>query len=227
MQYKEYKSFIAVLFIVLPLSYSNSIHAIENRLIEFSLYSVDQSTHFNFSSNNYETKYQQLGLNWYESFSSYIHAGLEMGYINVTQTENTLSSAQYTSGEYAGLLLRFLPVEKNFISLIVNLNYRYHQTKGYSTNQQSEFIWSESALSNELQFHMTENSSVFVAAEYQILDGRQHDSGNINQTRSFNNLNQEGYRAGIDFSFRRSGNIRIEWQTGFRNGLQLHFTHKI
>ena len=227
MQYKKYKQFISWLFIFLPLSYSNTIQAVDSRLVEFSLYSVDQNTHFDFSSNNYETKYQQLGLNWYESFSSYFHAGLELGYINVTQTENTLTSAQYTSGQYAGLLLRFLPIEQDFISLIVNLNYRYHQTMGSSTNQETEFVWSEATLSSELQFHITENSSVFVAAEYQILDGVQHDSGNINQTLSFNNLNQQGYRAGVDFALSRNEHIQIEWQTGFRNGVQIYFTRKI
>ena len=227
MQHKKYKNFILALFIFLPIIYPNTLQAVDSRLVEFSLYSVDQNTHFNFSSNNYETKYQQLGLTWYESFSSYFHAGLELGYINVTQTENALTSAQYTSGEYAGLLFRFLPIEKDFVSLLVNLNYRYHQTKGSSTNQETEFIWSETALSSELQFHMTENTSVFFAAEYQILDGRQHDSGNINQTNSFNNLNQQGYRAGINFAVRRNEHIQIEWQTGFRNGVQFHFTRKI
>ena len=223
----QYKNFISVIFIFLTLSYSNVIHAVDSRLVEFSLYTVNQNSHFNFSSNNYETKYQQLGLNWYESFSSYFRAGLELGYINVTQSKNLLSSAQYTSGEYTGLLLRFLPIEKDFVSLLFNLNYRYHQTKGSGTNQSTEFVWSESTLSSELQFHMTENSSIFVAAEYQILDGRQHDSGNINQTSPFNNLDQQGYRAGIDFALRRNEHIQIEWQTGFRNGLQLYFTRKI
>ena len=223
----QYKNFISVIFIFLTLSCSNAIQAVDSRLVEFSLYTVNQNTHFNFSSNNYETKYQQLGFNWYESFSSYFQAGLELGYINVTQPESLLSSAQYTSGEYTGLLLRFLPIEKNFVSLIVNLNYRYHQTRGSGTNQETEFVWSETSLSSELQLHITENSSVFVAAEYQILDGRQHDSGNINQTRSFNNLNHQGYRAGIDFALSRSEHIQIEWQTGFRNGVQLYFTRKI
>ena len=223
----QYKNFISVLFIFLPISYSNAIQAADSRLVEFSLYSVDQNTHFNFSSNNYETKYQQLGLNWYESFSSYFRAGLEVGYINVTQTQNALASAQYTSGEYAGLLLRFLPIENDFVSLLINLNYRYHQTNGSSTNQETQFIWSETALSSELQFHTTENLSLFIAAEYQILDGNQHDSGNINQTSSFNNVEQQGYRAGIDFMIRRNEHIQIEWQTGFRNGVQIYFTRRI
>ena len=226
MQCKKYKRFIWP-FIFLPLIYSNSLQAFDSRLVEFSLYSADQNTRFNFSSNNYETKYQQLGFNWYESFSSYFQAGLELGYINVTQPENLLSSAQYTSGEYTGLLLRFLPIEKDFVSLIVNLNYRYHQTRGNATNQKTEFVWSETILSSELQLHIAENSSVFVAAEYQNLYGREHDSGNINQTRTFNNLNQQGYRAGIDFALRRNEHIQIEWQTGFRNGFQLYFTRKI
>ena len=227
MKYKKYKNFILHLFILLPLSYSNIARATDNNLVEFSLYTANQNTSFNFSSNDYETKYQQLGLNWYESFSPYFHAGIEIGYIDVTQTENPLTSAQFTSGEYAGLLLRFLPIEIELISLIVNLNYRYHQTSGKSTNQETEFSWSETSLSSELQFHATENLNVFAAAEYQILDGSQRDSGNTNQVILFNNAIQQGYRAGVDFMLRPSEVIRIEWQSGFRNGVQIYFTRKI
>lgn len=223
----RFRNFFSTFFIFLAISYSNAIQAVDSHLVEFSLYGVDQNTHFNFSSNNYETKYQQLGLNWYESFSSYFHAGIELGYIDVTQYENPLPSGQYTSGEYAGLLFRFFPIEKDFVSLIVNLNYRYHQTRGSSTNQKTELIWSEAALSSELHLHMIENLSLFVAAEYHILDGKQHDTGNINQTSSFDSQNQQGYRAGVDFAIRRNEHIQIEWQTGFRNGFQIHFIRKI
>ena len=227
MQNKKYKRFFSWLFIFLTISFSNTLQAIDSRLVEFSLYSADQNTHFNFSSNNHEIEYQQLGLNWYESFSSYFHAGLELGYINVTQLEKLLPSAQYTSGEYTGLLFRFLPIEKDFVSLLVNLNYRYHQTKGSSTNQETEFIWSETALSSELQFHTTEYLTLFIAAEYLILDGKQHDSGDINQISSFSNTHQQGYRAGINFVLRRYEHIKIEWQSGVKNSVQLYFTRKI
>ena len=229
MKFREFKIRIITLFLLLNLFIGNfhSVYAYDNNLVEFSLYTVNQNTRFNYTSYDYETKYQQLGVNWYESFSSYFHAGIEIGYIDVTQLENPLTSAQFTSGEYAGLLLRFLPIDNNLISFIMSLNYRYNQTTGKSTNQESQFTWSEALLSNELQFQMTEIFGAFIAAEYQILEGRQRDIGNISQIRNFDNSNQQGYRLGIDILPSRHDLIRLEWQTGFKNGLQMYFTRKI
>jgi hypothetical protein len=229
MKFREFKIRIITLFLLLNLFIGNfhSVYAYDNNLVEFSLYTVNQNTRFNYTSYDYETKYQQLGVNWYESFSSYFHAGIEIGYIDVTQLENPLTSAQFTSGEYAGLLLRFLPIDNNLISFIMSLNYRYNQTTGKSTNQESQFTWSEALLSNELQFQMTEIFGAFIAAEYQILEGRQRDIGNISQIRNFDNSNQQGYRLGINILPSRHDLIRLEWQTGFKNGLQMYFTRKI
>ena len=223
----EIKSFALFLFFCFPFIYSNSTYAIDNNLVEFSLNVVNQNTHFNYSTKDYETKYEQLGVNWYESFSSYFHAGLEIGYIDVTQAENSVTSARFTSGEYAGLLLRFLPIETDFISFKMSLNYRYNQTTGKSTNQESQLIWSETLLSNELQFQMTEIFAAFIAAEYQIVEGNQRDTGSLNQIRNFTNSKHQGYRVGIDIIPSKRELIRIEWQTGFKNGAQIYFTRKI
>lgn len=221
------KSFALFLYFCFPFIYSNSTYAIDNNLVEFSLNVVNQNTHFNYTTKNYETKYQQLGVSWYESFSSYFHAGLEVGYIDVTQPENDLTSGRFTSGEYAGLLLRFLPIENNLISFIMSLNYRYNQTTGKSPNQESRLTWSETLLSNELQFQITEIFSAFIAAEYQILDGHQRDTGILNQVRNFNTSKQQGYRLGIDITPSKKDLIRLEWQSGFKNGAQIYFTRKI
>lgn len=224
---KKIRFFTLFLFFYLYLNNFNAVHAYDNNLVEFSLYTVNQNTHFNYSTTDYETKYQQLGVSWYESFSSYFHAGLELGYIDVTQPENALTSARYTSGEYAGLLLRFLPIENNLISFIMSLNYRYNQTTGKSTNQESQLTWSESLLSNELQFQMTEIVGAFIAAEYQIVEGHQRDTGTLNQVRNFNTSKQQGYRLGIDITPSKRDLIRLEWLSGFKNGTQIYFTRKI
>jgi len=220
------QNYIAGIFIFLPLTLVNAAHITNNNALEFSLSASSQKSHFNFSSNTNEVRSDQFGINWYENFSPYFHAGLEVGYIEMSQINNAITSAQFTSGEYIGLLLRFLPVESPFFTLTLNLNYRYTRTEGKSTNQETLFIWDNTLLFSELQFQATKHIGLILAAEYQFLDGEQRDSGNINQITQFKGSKQQGYRLGINFNLNHSQTIRLEWLNGFRQGVQIYFTRK-
>ena len=222
---KLIQNYIAGIFIFLPLSLVNSAHATNNDF-EFSLSTSSQNTYFNFSSNTNEVRSHQLGVNWYENFSPYFHAGLELGYIEMSQINNAITSAQFTSGEYIGLLLRFLPVESPFFTLTLNLNYRYTRTEGKSTNQETLFSWNNALLFTELQFQPTKHIGLILAAEYRFLDGVQRDSGNITQITPFKGTKQEGYRLGINFNLNRNQTVRLEWLDGYRQGVQVNFAHK-
>lgn len=218
--------FIAGLFIFLLPGLINAAHRTNHIPLEFSLSVATQNTQFNFSANTYKTKFSQYGIAWYEHFYEYFHAGLEVGNFEMSQTENPLASARFTSGEYAGLLLRFLPIDGPLFTLMLNLNYRYNRSQGNSTNQESRFVWGETLFSGELQFKPTPHFDLFLATEYQILDGEQQDSGTISNISHFNSAKREGFRFGINFRPNRSGIISVEWLTGFRDGIRVYFKRK-
>ncbi len=226
MKLKKSIAIISVLFLLLPCSFVNAVQIIDNNLIEFSLSLRHQTTHFKFPLNSYKVKSDQVGISWYEPFSQYFHGGLELGYIDMSQIENPLSSAQFSSGQYAGLLLRFLPVDKPYLSLTLNLNYRYNRTEAKSTTQNSQFAWHETLLFSELKFFPTEQFSVVIAAEYQLLNGEQRDSGTITKTTSFKEDQQQGYRLGMNFIPYHNGIIGVEWLYGFRQGGIIYFKRR-
>lgn len=219
-------SIVLCLFSLLPVTLVNAAQIINANLLEFSLSTQNQTTHFDFSTYTHNTKSDQLGINWYEPFSSYFHAGLELGYIDMSQIENSLSSAQFTTGQYAGLLLRFLPVESPLFSLTMNLNYRYNRTEGESTDQKTQFFWNETVLYSEINFQPTSHIGLMAAAEYQIVDGEQRDSGNITQITPFRESKKQGYRFGLNFTTNRTGIVGLEWFTGFKEGTRLYFLRK-
>lgn len=107
--------------------------SIPDNLIEFSLSITHQNTPFNFSSYTYKTSSDQIGINWYEPFSKYFHGGLEVGQIQMSQVENVLASAKFTAGEYAGLLLRFIPIDNDYLSLTL-INSSKHQAYRFGVN---------------------------------------------------------------------------------------------
>ena len=196
-------------------------------LLEFALSAQNLTSDLKFSTNaSYRTKTNQLGINWYEPFTHYFHGGLEVGYLEMTQADNTLPSAQYTSGEYAGLMLRFIPLVTEKLSLTLNLNYRYSQTSGSSIDQETQFAWNTTLFNTELEYQLTKHFGVLVAAEFHNISGEQHDSGTVSKITEFTESRQQSTRFGVNFSSNRNGVIGIERITGFRNGTRLYFLRK-
>ena len=215
---------IVFLFIILPVTFVSASQINKNNLLAFSLDIQNTSTYFKFPSQTYKTKSEQLGISWYEPFTEYFHGGLELGYINMTQIDNNLTAAKFTSGQYAGLLLRFIAINSELFSLSLDANYRYNDTQGTSSNQESRFVWNETLLTTELKFQPTSLIGLTFAAEYHIIDGSQQDSGAINQITAFNAEKQYGARFGLNFTTNRTGVVGFEWFTGFRSGSRLYFT---
>jgi len=217
--------FLCLLFF-LPLKFINAAQPINNNLIEFFLSVQSQTTHFDFAAKAYQVKSDQVGISWYESFSKYFHGGLELGYIDMSQIDNPLASAQFSSGQYFGILLRFLPIDYPFASLTLNLNYRYNNTEAKSTNQNSEFAWHETLFFSEVELRPFDKISLVLAAEYQDLAGEQRDSGNISQITHFSASKHLGYRFGINFKPDPTADIGIERLTGYRNGGRIYFKRR-
>lgn len=220
------QTYAVSLLAVLPISFLNASQLNKSNLLEFSLDVGNSTSDFYFPSNTYNTKTEILGINWYEPFTPYFHGGLELGYINLTQLDNNLASAQFTSGEYVGLLLRFIPISFDLFTLNLNANYRYHNTQGASTNQESRFVWNETLFSTELRFQPVSLLGLTAAAEYQFVDGSQRDSGTITQITTFSSSNQLGYRLGLNITNNRTGVIGFEWFSGSRSGTRIYFTRK-
>ncbi|MCK4708321.1 MAG: hypothetical protein KAU21_06875, partial [Gammaproteobacteria bacterium] len=183
-------------------------------------------TSFSFSPTTYQTRLDYLGVNWYETFSKHFHAGLEVGYINMSQINNTISSAQFTSGEYAGMLLKYIPVNTSTFSLAFNLNHRINQTQGTSTDQITLFDWSEALLFAQFEYSPVDNLSLSLTAEHQQINGEQQNSGTDTNVSAFKESKQQGYRFGINFITQHTGTVGIEWFSGFRSGVALNFSRR-
>jgi hypothetical protein len=220
-------SFILSILLFLPSPFIAAAQINNPSLLEFTLSAQHLAADLKFSTNSsYRTITNQLGINWYEPFTHYFHGGLEVGYLEMTQADNPLASAQYTSGEYAGLLLRFIPLVTDKLSLSLNLNYRYSQTSGSSTEQETQFAWNSAMFNTELEYQLTNQVGVLVAAEFQSLNGEQRDSGIVSKITEFTESWQQSTRFGVNFFSSRNGVIRIEKITGFRNGTRLYFVRK-
>jgi len=142
------------------------------------------------------------------------------------QATNPQNSAKSTSGEYAGLLFRFVPVRNKIYAINFNINYRYNRSKGNDDTQETNFIWHETSASGEIHFNAAQNLKLSLAADYQRLDGEKRDTGNIYQTDTFSESKKQGLRYGFHFILRPTEVIKVEWSNGYNNGVQLYFSRQ-
>jgi len=196
-------------------------------IVEYSLDLQTSKSEWQFPLLKNNVKLEQAGISWYEPFSHSFYGGLEVGYTELSQADNPMPSAQFTSGEYIGLLFRYAAVQQSALSLNLHIKYRYNRTEGKSTLQNSQFAWHETTFSSELVFHSSKNLNLILAADYLQMGGEQRDSGNITQLTTFKNVQEKAsYRAGIEFIPYRTGVIGIEWSSGIRDATKLYFKRK-
>lgn len=216
-----------VLLLLFPLSQSLTAIPLNDNLLEYSLILEHQTSDFKFDSFTHSTNLDSIGLNWYESFSRYFNAGLEIGQLEMTQTSNSLASAQLSAGHYAGLLLQFLPFKNEHVSLLLNLNYRYNRSSWTALNQQTQFIWHNGGLSAELRFNISNTFNINTAIDYLQFQGQQRDSGPINLISDFREHETMGYRLGVEFFGDRQSVIGMEWLLGAKSGARIQFKYQL
>lgn len=218
------------LFVVLAISISTQVNAAipdySNSLQEFSLTAEHRDTRFIFPTNSLKTGFDSLGVSWYEAFTTYFDAGIELGNFEMTQASNSLTSARFTKGQFAGLLLRFTPLESQYLNLILNINYRYNQSTGTSLTQSSQFTWHQSLISAEVELPLSDVFRVFAAIEIPQISGEQRDSGPVNKITSFSQEKAPNYRLSLDFRSDRHNIIRLNWLTGVNEGASINFVYK-
>ena len=218
--------FFALLFISITSEVNAAIPDYSNNLQEFSLAAEHRDTQLIFPVNSLKTGFDSLAINWYENFTSYFDAGIEIGNFDMTQASNSLASARYTKGQFAGLLLRFTPVKNQYLILNLNINYRYSQSNGTDLTQNSEFAWHQSLASAELQIPLTAVFRILAATEVNRISGEERDSGPINKITPFSGKKDPSYRLGLDFRSNRHNIIRLNWLTGVNEGASINFVYK-
>jgi len=176
-----------------------------------------------FTDVNYLANLHRIGIHWYESFSNSFQGGLELGYLDMLQASNPQISAQASVGEYAGLLFRFLLINKNAFAFNINLNYRYNRSKGTSAQQESKFSWHESLIVNELQYKVSNKMNLSLAAEYRMIDGSLRTTTADSMLQTFNTQNPYGVRYGLKYKLSQTEVIGFDWSDGNQSGGKIYF----
>jgi len=191
----KYRQFISLLLLFSANSISIAAPHHNDNIVEFSLSLQNHQTQFNFTDKTLSVDTDQIAIRWYEFFTKNFYGGLEFGYLDLIQSNNLLSSSQLSSGEFIATSFRFIAIEKSLITLSFKLNYRYNKTDSINSAIKSEFLWHESVISTELEFHPFRHLGFLVAAEYQDLQGKQKEFSNVLKISRFTTIEQLNHAA--------------------------------
>lgn len=193
-------------------------------LLSFTLHYENSKTGLNYSGTTRETSFNSLALSWYEPFQEYFHAGLEVGGFEMIQRSNPLISAQFTKGEYAGVIFRFIPYDGDLLRLNFDVGYRYSRSIGETTSQQTEFNWHHRYASFDGILRLFPKNELVLTINERILKGDQVNRGTVNSSIDFAESQSRGYAMSWQFFNRSRGKVSLTLSDGYQQSTSIRFS---
>ena len=195
----------------------------ESQLLDFSLSISDTRETWLLNNNSSNTRIRAYGISWFEDFTAAIDGGIEVGRMEMIQLDAALASANYSAGEYAGLVARFRLIENPYFSWALKAAYRYSSTLGTANSQESRFSWTQARAGSTFLLRPLKNTGFFLSVDYYIMSGEQRDTGTVTQITTIREAQRLTYRGGVHFYTPPQGRVSLEWLEGFRQGFVIHF----
>ncbi len=176
-----------------------------------------------------DTTVRKLNAAWLQPLANRLRGGLQLAYLDVVQTDNSLPSGQNPTGWGLGLTLDGLLVDSKLVMLLARLSFDYQATQGASTDtagntQVSDVNWSQAVGGLDLVIRPTRSLDVLAGAEYVAINGKQSNSGPVDSTSTFKNDQPSGYYAGLRINLGDNGAISLKGYGGGRTGARLAFS---
>jgi hypothetical protein len=206
-------------------AYSMDYTSFESAGMEASLLIQRYETKLNVDNSIIESRYNKVGVIIYEPSYKSFQPGLQLGALEINQSNNPVTAGISPTGNYIGVLFRSQFYSGGSLGLQLDGSYAYYSADKAKSDQEVNLNWHElifylSALSTYDDFYIT------FGAYSQLIDGDETAFGSITQTRQFN----EDKRSGIHFEFHywvdATGKIGIIADSGGRQGIGLVFTRE-
>lgn len=195
--------------------------------ISFNGHAYHYKTHWDYQNNSQrETKVTRLGIGWEEPLTSYLSAGINAGYLDISQATNPIDEGKVTTGHYLGLFFHALPLNQEYVQLHFNLQYTYNAADTAANTQTVEYRWHNTLLSTQLDIKLLHRLKLLIGGKLSWIDGEERSTGTTTQVLSFNEKQNGGYYAGFNLATDASGHVSLIWESGLQKGVHLIFSRR-
>ena len=171
-----------------------------------------------------QTRMTNLTASWEQTLNSRLRGGIQLSYLDLSQTSNLLFSGTSSTGYGVGINLQALLIDRQQLEMALRLGYGYQSTDGGTANQNTEYRWHRLEGGVDVTLFPKASVAVLAGASLISLDGEQRDSGVINRITSFSENDPLGYYGGLSIRTDPSGRIGLKWYGGYSQGFYLLFS---
>jgi len=221
--YQWYFAFVALL--VQSCCYGVDLASIESPGMEATLLLHRFETELSMGDSVVESRINRIGLILYEPAYPSFQPGLQIGALEINQSNNPVTAGINVTGNYLGVLFRSLLYQSSHSGIRLESGYTYHAADKLTSNQEINLRWHE--LLFNIHALLTYGNFNFVLGGYtHLIDGDETAFGPITQTREFAESEKTGMRFGLDYRVDISGKVGFYADSGARQGIGLVFTRE-
>lgn len=190
---------------------------------DFSLQVEHNETRWQYADRTLTSKSSILGIRLQETLAPRLRGSLHAGYLELSQPENPLPAAQFTSGGYGGVQLSLLLLETSRLTMTLSGGYTYLETDGEGNNTRVELAWHDTYAQLGTSLALTERLTLHAAGGISRTSGEQRVSGDTEGLLTFDEQQRGYYAAGLAYWMDGTGYLSATWLGGSRDGFRFSF----
>lgn len=186
----------------------------------FSLHIKRQVSDWEVDNTTMESRISRIGLSIHEPLNEHLDSGIELGYLDLSQPDNTHTEGIGLTGGYLGLTLGTHLLRTDNLSLLLNLSYRYNSVEGSDNTTEASLTWHELQGGLSLSYSF-ERLILSAGVGQHAVDGEERVEND--ETRSIEQKSETIYSAGATYWVERTGYIGIQGQRGAQQSIRFVF----
>lgn len=177
-----------------------------------------------FDNNLTENRIGRIFISYYERPYPWFRPGLKLGYINMTQTSNPVTTGARLAGEMFGFSAR-IETEAVVFHPHIDIDYIYHQMETSDASQNVSLSWFEFNLKAGFLVKLGV-LHLSMGAYLHSIDGDETSRGAITQTRQFKEDEPAGGFVDLKLHVDATGTVSLQAESGGRSSVNLVFARE-
>jgi hypothetical protein len=172
-----------------------------------------------------QARINRVGLIILEPANPALQAGLQIGALEIHQSDNPITAGLNLTGNYIGIMFRSNLYHGNHTAIRLDGGYTYNEVDKHTNDQVINYDWHEFLLRALFEWKFAD-FNMSLGGYTQIIDGDETAFGVVTRTREFEQVDKTGARLEVDYRVDVTGKIGIQLDNGGRDAVALIFARE-
>lgn len=205
--------------------YSMDYAGFESQGTEAQLIVQRLETDFNYGDISVNSRINRIGMTLYEPSYPTFQPGLQLGAFEINQDNNPVTSGINLNGNYLGVVFRSSLFRTDHSAMRLDGSYAYHSADKTLSNQDINLRWHEFMFDGYVQLSYG-NLDFSLGGYRHSIDGDETAFGIITQTREFEEKDNTGIHAGLEYWVDATGKVGVHVDNGGGREISLIFARE-